>query len=297
MAAYPVALTNKAWQKNKGLFAKAKATGIGEALTALEKAFNASGFALDPVQLGGETVDPMPFAQRFEKYGATLQSHAKTIDAAAATVQQKVTAAKSTFAGNKSVLTVLDRLEDDLADFRAALKPKGSITAHQLAAVLAEFKKALHKTNTYGLMVTGGMYETTKKHYEKTLGEVRELERDPRVDKINDLWKDTKASPRSLRTTPRSWDQIMKKEMPKTCAAIRGGEAWSIYNKDLKWINKVGDEPGGTASSKVRTMITGSVTEERAVTQFALEYSQDLMVYRDFVTDLAKLDKVLRKYA
>ena len=298
MSAYPAALTNKAWQKNKGLLAKAKPIGIGEALTATEKAFNSSGFALDPVQLGTETVDPMQFGQRYEKLGTTLQTQAKSIDAAAATVQQRITAAKTTFAGNKAVLAVLGRLESDLADFRAAVKPNGTIFTQQRAAVLAAYKKVLHANAAYRLMMGQDQwYTTTKNFYDQVLKDVKKLEADPRVDKIHELWGGNQPAPRSLRTTPRGWDQVIAKEFPATTAAIRAGKAWDTFNKNLPWIDEVGNEQGQTASKLVRAMIKGNVTEQRAVSKFALEYSQSLMTYRNFVNDLAKLEKLLKKFA
>jgi len=298
MPAYPATLTNKTWQKNKGLFAKAKSTGIGEALTAMEKAYAASGFAMDPVKLGSETVDPMQFKQRYDKLGATLQSHAKKIDALAATVQQRITAAKTTFTGNKSVLTVLGRLEGDLANFRAALKPNGSIFTDQLADVLAAYKKGLHATTAYRLMMGSDQwYATTKNFYDQVLRDVKALEADPRVDKINELWGGNQPPPRSLRTTPRGWDQMLAKDFPVTTAAIRAGKAWDTFNKNLPWIDDVGNEQGNGASKRVRAMIQGNVTEQKAVTRFALEYSQSLMTYRNFVNDLGKLEKLLQKFA
>ena len=298
MPAYPAALTNKAWQKNKGLFAKSKSTGIGEALTAMEKAYAASGFAMDPVKLGTETVDPMQFKQRYDKLGASLQTQTKAIESAAATVQQKITAAKGTFAGNKSVLGVLGQLEGDLANFRAALKPNGSIFTQQLGAVLAAYKKVLHATPAYKLMMGPDQwYTTTKNFYEQVLRDVKALEADPRVDKINELWGGNQPPPRSLRTTPRGWDQMLAKDFPATTAAIRAGKAWDTFNKNLPWIDDVGNEQGNGASKRVRAMIKGNVTEQKAVTKFALEYSQSLMTYRGFVTDLGKLEKLLKKFA
>jgi hypothetical protein len=240
----------------------------------------------------------MQFGQRYDKLGATLQTHAKTIDAAAATVQQRITAAKTTFAGNKSVLTVLGRLEADLANFRAALKPNGSIFTQQMAAVLAAYKKVLHASSGYRLMMgADAWYPVTKNFYEQVLADVKELEADPRIDKIHELWGGSQPPPRSLRTTPRGWDQLLAKDFPVTTQAIRAGKAWDTFNKNLPWIDNVGDEQGQTASKRVRATITGNVTEERAVTKFALEYSRSLMTYRNFVNDLGKLEKLLKKYA
>lgn len=70
---YPVALTNANWQKRKGLLAKGTKTGVGEALTALEKAFAKSPFGkLDPDKMGTETVDKVVFDKKVESLKKSL---------------------------------------------------------------------------------------------------------------------------------------------------------------------------------------------------------------------------------
>lgn len=66
---------------------------------------------------------------------------------------------------------------------------------------------------------------------------------------------------------------------------------------NLPWIDDVGNEQGTIAARRVRATIKGHVTEERALTRFALEYGKSLMTYRGFLEDLGKLEKVLKRYA
>jgi hypothetical protein len=295
---FPTALTNKQWQKNKGLFAKAKPTGIGEALTGMEKDFAGSGFSLDPAKLGAETLDPIQFEKRLDQFAKSLQAQANKIDASAAAVQIKITAAKATFAGNKSVLGVLGQLEADLANFRAAIKPNGQITTHVKAEVLAAYKKHLTTSAYWAQTVTKGLAASTESHRQSVIAEVRKLESDPRIAFIHQLWG-SDGSARTLRTTPRLWDQVLVKNFPQVTAAIRPGSAMQAYNQ-LPWIDTVGNEPGSSATNKVTAMLQGSTdpqVERRAVTTMALQYSQSLIKYQDFCKDLLQLEKYLKKYA
>ncbi|HEY2167671.1 MAG TPA: hypothetical protein VGH01_10925 [Jatrophihabitantaceae bacterium] len=295
---FPSELTNKQWQKNKGLFAKAKPTGIGEALTAMEKEFNGSGFMLDPAKLGTETYDPILFEKRLAQFDKVMQTQAKKIDAAAGTVQTKITAAKSTFAGNKAVLAVLTKLESDLANFRAGIKLQGAIATKQRVAIFDEFKKHLKGSAYWKQTVEKKLAASTEGHRQEVLGDIKRLEADPRLELVHEMWGSDGAA-RTLRTTPRLWDQILVKNFPELTKMIRPGSAMADFNQ-LPWVDTVGDEPGNTATKKIQLGLKGATdtaSVTRALTTFALQYSNSLMKYSDFVKALAEFETVLKKYS
>jgi hypothetical protein len=298
MVAFPAALTNKQWQKNKGLFAKAKPTGIGEALTAMEKAFAGSGFAVDPEKLATETLDPIVFEKRLAQYDKTMQGQAKKLDDAAAAVQAKITTAKTTFAGNKSVLTELGKLESELANFRAGIKLNGTIATKQRVAIFDAYKKHLQSSALWKQTVGFKLAASTEAHRQEVLGDVKRLERDPRIELINEMWGHDGAA-RTLRTTPRLWDQILVKNFPELTAKVRPGSAMNDFNQ-LPWIDTVGNEPGKSATNKVTAALKGSTDPaviQRAITTFALQYSNSLIKYADFVKALGEFETTLKKYA
>ena len=298
MPSFPIVLTNAQWQKKKGLFAKSKATGIGEALVALEKAYNSSGYALDPAKLGTETLDPIVFQERLTQFGKSLQAQAAKIDAAAAAVQKKLDAAKTTFAGNTSVIGVLGRIETDLANFRASLKPAGHLTVQLKEDAVAAYKKHLTSDGVFTDVVTKGIAAKTEAQRRTVLSEVKKLEANPSIDFIHTLWKGNSTA-RVLRTTPNFWDVALIKRFPKLTAQILPGSAMQQFNQ-LPWVDNVGNEEGGSASQRVVAMIRGARTaasEKRAVQTFALQYSNSLIKYQDFCKALAKLEAALKKAA
>ncbi|GAB2485320.1 hypothetical protein [Jatrophihabitans fulvus] len=296
MTGYPATLTNKSWQKNKGLLAKAKPTGIGEALTALEKAYAGSGFSVDPAKLGSETADPKAFEKKFDAYTKTLEAHAKKLNAAAAgEVGKRTTAAEKTFAKDKAVLTELGKLQKELIDFGKALEPNGRITKELKAQVLAAFAKAIRANRAYDQVVTKRLGSSTENHRQTVIKELRELWDTPTVAKVHELWG-SDGSARTLRTTPILWDQVLRKEFPVTTAAILNGSANTKYRMSLDWVEDVGDEPGSKASKRITKMME-QMDETTAVRKMCKEYLASVREYTQFCSDIDTLESLLRKYS
>lgn len=297
MTGYPATLTNKSWQKNKGLLAKAKPTGIGEALTALEKAYAGSGFAVDPAKLGTETLDPILFGQKLDSYLKTLAAHAKKLDAASGEVGKRTTAAEKTFAKDKAVLTELGKLQHELVLFGKSIQPDGAITAARKKATLAAFAAHLRQDANYKtVMQSGGQAALSHGHVQTLLGQVKQLEQSKDIDQIAAMWGKNDGPARAVRTTPVLWDRIYRKAFPKLAESVFSGSAYDTYNQKLAWIDDVGNEQGGSATRKVRELAE-TMPMDKAIARFCLEYSNSLFKYQQFVQHLKKVETVLAKAA
>src|SRR5690242_10169171 len=97
---YPVTLTNKDWQKKKGLLNRSTKTGIGENLTALEKAFASTPYGkLDPDQLVSETLDPVLFGKKLDAMTRSFAGVEAKLRPMVAAVDQRINQALPTFTG------------------------------------------------------------------------------------------------------------------------------------------------------------------------------------------------------
>jgi predicted trehalose synthase len=127
MQAYPHQLTKHYWNKSLGLFAKAKRTGIGDALSAMESAYADSVFTFNPLAVATKTADPAKFERWMAHLDTRLRADAAKIDEAAATVQAEITVATSAFADDAAVVDALRRLQSSLVTFRASVQPGGPL--------------------------------------------------------------------------------------------------------------------------------------------------------------------------
>ncbi|HEY2166143.1 MAG TPA: hypothetical protein VGH01_03175 [Jatrophihabitantaceae bacterium] len=127
MQVYPDELTKHHWNKSLGLFAKAKRTGIGDALSAMESAYADSAFRFNPYTVATKTADSAKFERWMTHLGTRLRADAGKIDDAAATVQAEITAATSAFADDTAVVDALRRLQSSLVTFRASIQPDGPL--------------------------------------------------------------------------------------------------------------------------------------------------------------------------
>lgn len=117
---YPVVLTNSNWQKRKGLKAKTTKTGVGEALTALEKAFAKSPFGkLDPDQMGTETPDKAVFEKKVESLRQSLAGAHRNVAKYIAAADKVVGKAVTEFAkqNNQDVRVKLEHISTQLKQF------------------------------------------------------------------------------------------------------------------------------------------------------------------------------------
>lgn len=117
---YPSLLTNAAWQKRKGLRAKGTKTGVGEALTAVEKAFAKSPFGkLDPDKMGTETADKAVFDKKVNALKQSLAGAHRTVATSIAAADKVVGRATVEFAkqNNQDVRKQLEFISAGLKQF------------------------------------------------------------------------------------------------------------------------------------------------------------------------------------
>jgi hypothetical protein len=295
MPKYPDVLTNKQWQKNKGLLAKSKPTGIGEKLIALEKLYQSSFFVkADAKAMGGETVDIAVFEKKLGVLLKTLGAQATKIDAAAADADKTIRAAMPTFAKDKAISRYLETLTLGLKGLRADIKADGSATHEVRDAVVAAFVANLKKTKTYAYIVTNKIADIAEKKRMTALGAVKKLEAKPQVATVHALWSGD-GPHRSMPTNCKMWDQIFAVEMPQTTDAIYAGKTMQTYAR-MPWISEVANETNQDATNVVRADAERT-SEERAVKTMALEYSRALIEFAQFNGHLRDLAARFKKYA
>lgn len=124
---YPAILTKASWDKNKGLLAKAKPTGIGEALKAMENVYAAGHFENFDAEREGGIAQVDSALQRWpEEYGKHVKpliSSAKSVASLAAKAAVDLGKNPLTKGGAKAAQAVADaakKLASDLEDFEGA---------------------------------------------------------------------------------------------------------------------------------------------------------------------------------
>jgi hypothetical protein len=292
--AYPDVLTNAAWQKKKGLFARAtKETGIGASLTALEKAFRASTFAkVDPQVLAAEMTDPLLYMRCRANLGNALKKDATVLRAKVKDSQNFAAAASATFAKDSDILLYLSQLIQNLVALDNKLAPQAYI-ARVITDLDREFKAGFSKTRT-AVALQRSVAADTEKARRDALAMIKQVEKEQTVASIHDTFGGD-GPHRVVSTTPKLWDQVFRRECPLLAGALLPGLAMNTYFT-LPWISDIGDEAGNKASDRVANDAKKS-TEARAVTTMTLQYGRSLVEYKKFTDALAKFTTAVKPYS
>lgn len=147
---YPPALTPANWAKNKGTLAKAKPTGIGEALTKLSKAHE----SLDLTLFDADKLDTTESVERaLEQYEKTAKKHFARAFEEAKTVEDVATTAAKALA-------------------KATLVPKSAAeAAGAVAKAAAEYAAALTSVRQNGVKALEGRLESLLKAQDDSDGD------------------------------------------------------------------------------------------------------------------------------
>lgn len=291
---YPDVLTNAAWQKKKGLFARAtKETGIGASLTALEKAFRASTFAkVNPQVLAAEMTDPLLYTRRRANLGNALKKDASTLKTKIKDSQNLVAAASATFAKDSDILRYLSTLIQNLVALDNKLAPHAYV-AGVITDLDREFKTNFAKTKT-AVMLQTPVAADTEKARRDALAMIKQVEQEKTIASIHDTFGGN-GPHRVVSTTPKLWDQVFRADCPQLTGALLPGLAMNTFFT-LPWVSDVGDEAGNKASDRVANDAKKS-NEARAVTTMALQYSRSLVEYKKFTDALAKFTAAVKPYS
>lgn len=301
--AYDPVLTDKDWQKKKGTVGKTKKTGVGEALTTLEKTFAKSGFAMiDAGYLGSRSIDPQIYAEARKQFLAQVASNAKSIDKAIKDAKAKTFAARKPFASDKKVLDhllVIDRALDKL------LKDTGA-NGQPLKAVIAsadvEWQKMLKSKS---MVINGKMIEDSAKlaGYGQSLREdVKAVIAAARAQgapqdtfaEISARWGKNPSSARSCTTAINQWDQLVVREFPQLSARFHKGPALRTFLTSGSWLDAAANEANGVCTTKAKDLIK-QVGHTKAMEEFVKGFTGDIKKYDEFVVMARKFYTTLEK--
>jgi hypothetical protein len=290
---YPEILTDKAWQKAKGVVAKTKSTGVGKTLIALQKAYQATEFAkMGPIDLAKETTDPMSYAKRRTSFEAAVGSETKKLAPLIAQSAAAVKSAKATFAKERKLLAYLTEMEAALAQFKTDFAPGGRQTAQFLQSADREFKYLFGKTRT-GTFLGAGAYARTEKARQQLLKTIKDVEKSAKISAIHDAWG-SDGPHRVLTTGCELWDNFFAKDAPQLAKSIYAGKAKQEYGH-LPWVWEVANEMNSDATNAVTALATRS-SEDRAVATMTLQYSRSIIEFKKFTDFMGAFDQAARQW-
>lgn len=267
---YPVILTNKDWQKNKGLFAKGKKTGVGAALDTLQKAYLASPYMKASAtsvmkEITAGSLDPQAFKKNLGTGVTKVFGNArKQIKTPADALEHRIAAAITMLGAGSAGGKHLAKMKVELDKFVDKTLP-GYEHAFGLE-VIEEYKARVQKTNTYvGFMHDKGA--VTKKNV-SSFGTA--LAGVTKIDDIGKAFGDTaNANPpsRALTTACQNWDTVFAAEFPQFAARYFPAKAMTTV-KSLPWISELGNEKGGGDATKKVEAMAARTSEDAAVAAF-----------------------------
>ena len=285
---YPTTLTNKEWQKAKGLIAKIVVgkTDVGASLTALETAFKKSDYAKDPTEF--DKLDPAEFKVFVKSLTVSLDKQEKELSSKVADALKNASAAAGEMKGNSkvpaSVTKYLSSMTAALGTFEKAIKAE---TPKIIDAVQSSFRKKLN-----GDTVVKALKDACAKleiKWKALLGDIKAVEADPKIDTVEKVFAGDNNA-RGVATTAKFWDQLAVKQFPTTVAKIYTGKAISDY-KELPFMSQIADQKGG-ATLKALVQKSGQ-TEEKIVTASMLKFSSSVVKAHELVNHMKALVKAV----
>ena len=289
MLQYPTILTNKDWQKKKGLIGKATKTGVGEALDALQKVYLQSGFAKhDPQVLGASTLDPVAINQGLTAFRSTASKSVAQIKQCAATADSKINKAIVAFASGSSqnVRKHLQQMQKDLKQFVADAQ---AYPAAFEAATTHAFKQKIQASSLWIAFVQAG--PNTLRNIQSYGHDLQDC--DSPAD-VHDKFKDGSSPGRCLTTACKTWDQLVITGAPSIAKKYYPKKAMESIFK-LPWIQDLGNENMSTASGKITQLALRS-NQAAAMKKFKFEATKSWSEARDsFLAGYAAAIKEMQK--
>jgi hypothetical protein len=286
---YPVILTNKDWQKKKGVTNKGKKTGVGESLDALQKAFAISAHAkISPDDLVKETSDIEIFKKKAPSVRLMFQQSRKKLRPLFDAADKKIAAAITTFGATSSAGKHLTAMKAALKKFET--NEMGVFEQQFETEVIDKFKAKVQKTNTWAVVQTFDVTRRNASTFQKCLDDVRSIS--DVTDKFGTL---INANPpgRAVTTACKNWDQLIRAEFPEFSKKYFKYPAMDTIAK-LPWIKQLGDEAGGTASKALKAQLSGG-SEAQVIQKFKADAGRSwkqvekfLDAYFKFGADLPK---------
>jgi hypothetical protein len=278
---YPEILTNKAWQKHKGVVAKLAVgkTDVGAALSTFEDEFGRSGFG-HVKSFGG--LDPMEFHDFHAGLIAGLKGSAKQLNAKAMDALKVAAAARDAFSASKMVPKSSTQYVKDvmaaLGKFNRALDP---YVAKVDGDLKKEFREKLQNSTPFKLLQINATTADVK--WKQTIELVKKVEKTPTLAFFHQTFGHD-GPHRSVGNWSKTWDQVLRKDMPRLATSIYPGKGSDYF--ELPCINKVSDEMSGHGSNEIQELIDSGQDEGRAVKTYLLKYSSSLVKTRELIAHL-----------
>lgn len=290
---YPAVLTNKDWQKKKGLLAKGKPTGIGEMLTLLEKAFDGTAFGrIDPAKMAAETLDPAQFGQRRDALLRTLAHQGAKVDDAASSAADAVKAAAPLFANDKTVGKYLQTLAIALKGFRADLRVEGAYVKEVIAALDSAFSAQLagHKDIKTFIKTAASLEEAMSDIKTKLAAVVKEQTIDATVLQFGNT-----ECVSTIVECAEAWDRVVRVKLPELAKQFYSGSARSDL-LSLPWLGHFGVEPESElATREMRKLVDAGQSESSVVLSTVLSFGRSVQKVRPFVEANKALATALKR--
>lgn len=289
---YPVALTNREWQKKKGLGGKSKSTGVGEKLTSLEKLVAQSPFGkLDPDTLGTETFDPVVFKQKLDGLNSRFAGAAHALAPGMTAAEKVISSAIPVFAAgsSQSVRRQLELMRTELKALDVQLKI--TYPTAFAAAVRSSYKNHVSKSSAYTAL--SGAAPSAEAVLKQLLGEIKQVESAKTIASVHATWPQDGAH-RKLPTWCKLWDQLVLRDLPALAKASGYPQNAMVTIFTLPWVQEVGNENQLTATNAL-TALAQNAPEDKVVTRFALEYSRSVIEASKLVAAMVKSWRVLSR--
>ena len=278
---YPAVLTNKEWQKSKGLIAKIVVgkTDVGANLTALETAFKKSDFAKAATPF--DKSDPTEFKVFIKSVKTGLDKQAGEIGAKVTDAVKVASQAAGDMKGNSKVPASVTKY---LSSMIAALGKFGDEIKAQpdkiVTSLTDDFKKKLAADPFYkALKDSCGKVETK---WKALLGDIKLVEADPKIATVDKVFSGDNNA-RGITTAAKFWDQVLIKKFPTTAGEIYSGSAMNDYYS-LPGFPEIADQKGAVTLKAL--MEKSAMAEDRLVTTFMLKFSSSVVKSHELVNHI-----------
>ncbi|HET6306929.1 MAG TPA: hypothetical protein VFG12_07070 [Rhodopila sp.] len=287
---YPPILTNKTWQKAKGVLAKLVVgkTDVGAALTDLENEFGKSDFGKVKPLPGLDPTEYVSYEKKLldalAKSGPVLAKKGsdtgKIALGAFGELSSSKAVPKSVPQYVKTIIAGLDTFETKVGSF-----PK------QVAKDLREdFRSRMHKTSACLSMID--MAKKCDGTWNQLMSDIKKVEATPTVEGFKKVFAGDNPV-RMMTTMCKAWDQLLARDMPTLANDIYGGKAMVEYFK-LPCLASVANQSNAVASKEIEMLIEKSgQPEERVVTAYMLRLSSSSVKVHEMVVHCKDAFKVM----
>jgi hypothetical protein len=283
---YPNVLTNRDWQKAKGVLAKifVGKTDVGANLTALEADFKKSDFCKEPAPFDG--LDPIEFKAFIKARRTELDKQADSLATKAAAAIKVASQAAGEMKANSKVpasvskylsgmIVALDKFESDIK----AMPDK----------YIQELTEAFRKKLQADAIVKTLRDSCTKvsEKWKKLPEDIKTCEANPTVATVGKVFSGDNNA-RGIAAAAQFWDKTLVKQFPKATAAIYTGSAIKDYYS-LPFLQELAMQLG---AKTIQALIEKSgESEDKIVTAVMHKFSGTVMTCRELVDHMQALLK------